>query len=425
MAREVKELQSGYISSNLQDILNTYKSINQSFIPNANRIHQVAIKGDLLTEMYLKADTLSRPEARKYNKDFAVSVNYLEKIVDAKTKIYTFDVTRTVANATEQALLDKLVAGAGLNTHMGNANQYFNASKSVLVELYLNRYGVLSVRPIPNSNFFVYSDDFIEPNLPTAYIKIIKSAKNSDGKTVDILHIYTDTEFMIVTTDSKVQRYIENIWGVAPFTYINKEAYELYPTLDMDSLQNVININAIETNAVVCTFYQGHPVRWIKNFDKKKSSIDINPDAILILNGVEGSDRTPEIGEMGSSLDPGKATALATHLLNNVLFKHDINPKDAVQTGSSGIALQLKDINMLENRKAQIEIFTPAEQELLYKMCIMHNVMVQEKLGGAKTPVGTFNINKDFAIEVEYQLPDAAAEVQNEDAPADDSAGVS
>jgi hypothetical protein len=406
--KEIKQLNSGYIFNSLEEILEEYKAL-KNFFKHNERLHRVN-NGDLLSIMEEEAMKFSTAQARKDNKDMAVAINYLQKIVEHKSQLYTFDIQRTAK--TSQDLVDKYVKLLDINTHMGNANNFYNASKSVMVELYQDRDNNINMRPIPNDRFFVFSDDIVEPNEPTAYIKIIKTCKLKEGskvRIVELLHIYTDLEFMAVYSDGTVLEYKENIYGVAPFVYINKEAYNLIPQASRDTLQNIIQVNSIFTNSNVCAYYQGHPIRFFKNIDKDLSNMNINPNDILVLNGREGSTLNPEIGELASSLDISKSIDLAAKILQETLFINDMKTSDVVVKAQSAISLNLKDNDMLENRKTQTVQFKPAEEELWETLAIMHDAIMDNMMAGEDTPVGRFGA--DFEIEVSFELPDTNAQV--------------
>lgn len=416
-------LTDGYIKTNLESILNEYKDLASFFTHNA-KIHRV-YNGDLLGIMEEEALKFNSAQPRKDNKDMAIAMNYLPKIVDHKSQLYTFEVERTSSN---QELVNEYIKLLQIDTHMGNANKFYNASKSVLLELYQNKKNNLQLRPLPNNRFFVWTDDVVEPNKPSAYIKIIDTIKvpgvrGGKPKEVDLLHIYTDGEFMSVTADGKlIQSYKKNKWGVAPFVYVNQEAYSLMPTVSRDTLQNIIQINNIMTNANVCSFYQSHPIRVITGMEPPPNgaSLSINPNDYLFLNAREGSTVNPTIDELASTLDVSKSIALAKEILEQTLYINDISAKDAVKSDASGISLQLQDTDIVENRKDQIEQFRPAEEELWEKIGIIHGKMVELKIAGAKTPVGRFNAG--FTVEVDFPLPDTNGEIKDANKPSGEPA---
>lgn len=407
------DLKPFFIKEHLEAILSDYKDLSNFFVHN-KKIHRV-YNGDLLGIMEEEALKFNSAQARKDNKDMAVAMNYLPKIIDHKSQLYTFEIDRQAA--TNQDLVEQYIKLLQIDTHMGNANKYYNASKSVLVEIYQDRKMNLKIRPLPNDRFFVWTNDPVEPNKPTAYIKVIDTIKiastkgGKPNKEVDLLHIYTDSEFMAVTScGTQIQSYKINDLGVAPFIYINQESYSLIPTASRDTLQNIIKVNEIMTNANVCSFYQSHPIRVITGMDAPPSNLSINPNDFLFLNAKEGSTVTPTVDELASTLDVSKSIALAKEILEQTLFINDISAKDAVKSNASGISLQLQDTDIVENRKDQIEQFRPAEEELWEKIGLIHNKLIELKRVGAKMPVGRFA--SDFSVEVDFPTPDTNAEIK-------------
>lgn len=403
---------TGEIKNELQGILKAFKGY-KSLLWTNYRLQKV-LNDDLLSIMEEEASKFTSTQARRDNKDMAISLNYLIKIVEHQSQLYTFEVDRK-ANK-DQDLVDQYKKLLSVDTHMHNGNKSYNGSKSVLVEIYQDRKNNLKLRPVTNDKFFVYSNDKFEPNRPTHYIKIMCMETIGEGinkKEVELLHIYTDNEFMEVLADGTIKSYIVNKYGVAPFVYVNKEMYKIMPTAGRDTLQTLIQLNSILTNAVVCSFYQGHPIRILKNVDQERSAISINPNDFVVLNSKEGSELSPELDELASSLDISKSLELYKQVLEHLLHINGIKPKDATTQGASGVAIQLKDNDILENRKDQIEQWRPAEEELWEKIALVHNAMIENKMAGPKTPAKKFS--KDFAVEVEFQLPDTNSQIQNDD----------
>lgn len=405
------QLTGGYILSNLDNILKGNTDYKGLFYHNS-KVFDV-LDDDFLCLMEEQASKFSTAMARKNNKDMALAVNYLKKIVDHKSQLYTFDVGRE-ANA-NQDLMEQYIKILNIDSVLNKGNSYYNATFSTLLEFYQDRTNQLKLRALPNKNFYVYSDDIVEPNNPTAYIKIIRTEERlvkGVKKEVELLHIWTDTEVMVVYSNKEVVSYTANPYGIAPFVYVTAQPHRLMPAVARDLLHNLVQINNIFTAGNVNNFWLANPLRWIKNVNKDELKIDINPNSFILLNAPDGSTTTPDIGEVSTSLDLNAAFEYAKNLLNEILYVNDIQAKDAVQgTPQSGVSIQLKDSDMVESRKLQIEQWRPAEEAVWSKLGIIHNAIIDKKLGGAKTPVGKFNDN--FEVIVDFELPDTNNQVQN------------
>lgn len=394
------------IKSELPNILKAFKS-HQGLLDHNFKLQRV-LNDDLLGVLEDEAIKFNSAQARRDNKNMAVSLNYLIKIVEHQSQLYTFEVKRTPNKNKE--LVDQYLKLLNLDTHLHNANKLFNGSKTVLVEIYQDRKNDLKVRPIANDKFFVYSNDIYEPNRPTHFIKVIGEYVNKENKADVLLHIYTDAEFMAVLASGEIiEDEQDNIFGVAPFVYVTKEVYKLMPTPARDCLQVIIQLCNLLTNALVSIYYQGHPVRILRNVDITSSKISINPDDYVILNSKENSELNPELTELESSLDVSQTLNIYESLLNHLLHINGLKAKDANTSHASGVALQLKDNDIIENRKDQIEQWRPADQEFWEKLALCHNAIMDKKIAGPKTPTGKFDA--DFTVETEFPLPDTNLEV--------------
>ncbi len=407
---EIKQ-ELSYLAKNKDEILKAYKAYG-SFFANSTKL-ETALNDDLLSLMEKEALKMSGKQAQQDNANMAVAINFFKKIIDHKSQIYTLDVKRTAPK--NQELVDKYSKLLSVNNVFKDGNKFDNASKSCLIEMYQDKKGNLNIRPIFNNKFFVWSDDTIEPHKPTVYVKVIKTIekKKRNSTEADVLHIYTDTEIMVLE-GTDIVKYIPNPFGVAPFVYVNAEQYKIMPTAKRDTLHNIIQVNNIFTNANVCSFYQGHPIRVLKNVDQEQSSIPINPNDFIVLNSRDGAQFQPELDELASSLDVSKSIALAKEILEQMLSTENINAKDAVQSGASGVSLQLKSTDIVEDKKAQIERWQAAEIEFWDKLAVIHNKLIELKQSGSRNPVGAFTIIPNEPIcEVEFPTPDTAGEMKD------------
>lgn len=427
MAKNInKDLTDGYIAQNLDSILEHYKKQAPFFSDNSKVFE--ALDDNYLSIVEETAYRFTSKTAQEDHKNMAIGINYIKKVTDHRTQLYTFTVTRK-ANS-NQDLVDAYVKLLNLDSVFTKANYYANATFSVITELYINREGLPCARAVPNKSFTVYSDDIIEPNRPTAFIKVIRTdiKETKDGKkAVDLLQIWTDSEVMLTYADKTVQYYKVNWYNIAPFTYITYQPHRLIPASARDDLHFVNQVNNIFTGGVVNNHWLSNPIRVLKNVDDTQLKISLNPNDFLILNGRDGSQFSPEIDELSSTIDLDKSFTFASNLLREWLYTKNIKNKDAVQgNAESGISIALKDSDMLEDRKLQIEQFRPGEEQFWLVFAKFINAMIDEGVAVAKMPTGRFDDN--FAVEVEFELPDTNSEVLNNqgeepvaDAPADNT----
>lgn len=414
MSQDIKNgLTSGYILSNLDKIIKGNTDYKTLFYHNC-RVFDV-LDDDFLSLMEEQAYKFSTKTARENNKDMALAVNYLKKIVEHKSQLYTFDVGRTPNQASAQTLMDQYKKIFNLDSILHKGNYYYNATFSTLLEFYQDRYNQLKLRAVPNKNFYVFSDDIVEPNNPTAYIKIIRTEERLVGsvkKEVELLQIWTDEEVMVCYTNKEIISYMANPYKTAPFVYVTAQPHRLMPAVARDLLHNLIQVNNIFTAGNVNNYWMANPLRWIKNANQESLKLNIAPNSYILLNPPDGSNLTPEIGEVASTLDLDKSFTYAKNLLTEILYTHDIQSKDAVTgTPQSGVSIQLKDSDLVENRKSQIEQWRPAEEALWSKLAVIHNAIIDQKLGSDKTPTGKFP--EGFAVAVDFEIPDTNNQVQD------------
>lgn len=397
------------LKENMKQIIEDIKESKEFFLHN-NKIFK-CLRGDQLSVLKEAFTKTEDPRARQDKVDLAVSLNYIQKIVNKLSMLYTFDVEREPSS--NQDLVDFYTKTLKINSNMQAANELYNGMKSVLIEIYQRKDKSLAIRPIPNDRFFVWSSDSIEPNIPEVYIKIQGMGKCLKGKeSVEIYTAYSETEWLKFNNKGEVIDEGENIFGILPFVYINKDKYDIKPTPAKDLLQNVIQLNSILTDASVANYYQSFPIRVIKNADMDNARINVNPNSVIVLEPKPGSQLSPEFTEVPSSLDTSKSINLAKTILQELLYTFDLSVDGAVSESQSGLALTIKNVDTLENRKRQIEYFIPAEEELWSKIALIHNNIVKRNDANPKTPLTTFDTN--FSMDIGFELPDTAVEQKNE-----------
>lgn len=403
------------LKDNYKDIIADIKNYDEDFKLNSDIFK--CMRGDQLSVLIKQFNSVESSLARQNKIDMAISLNYIQKIVSKLSQIYTFEVEREATS--NQDLVDYYEEALSINDVMQNANELFNGMKSTLVEIYQKKDNSLAIRPIPSDRFYVWSDDVLEPNLPTVFIKVIGFCKSmkTKGAKAELFFAYTDEEFLAFDSEGNIRNeYMQsngglNVYGVAPFVYINRDVYDLRPTPNKDLLQNVLQVNSILTDANVNNYFQSFPIRILKNVDLESSKIDINVNSVVVLNAKDGTANNPEFTELASSLDTAKSINLAKEILNQMLYTFDIAADGAITESQSGLALTIKASDTLDNRKKQIECFKPAEKELWNKIAKIHNNIVRRNVVGPKTPKTTFDAT--FEIAVSFELPSTEVEQKN------------
>lgn len=375
-------------------------------------------------EVYSK---MSTSQGKKDKEAMSIDVNYLKKIVNKLSQLYTFDVERTAS--TNQELFDYYAKTLRPNTKLQRGTELYNASKSTLMEIYADKKNNLNWRAIANDRYYLYTTDLVDDTTPEYVVKIIETKEykcEKSNKTIiaDLLFIYSDTEFLAIDTAGKIyDEYMPmngeeplgwvNVLGFLPFVHVNQDNDNLNPEEDIDTLNTLLQVNSILTDATVANYYQAFPIITATNVDEENANFSRNPNDILILNPPQGSDATPSINVIPSSLDTSKSTALAKQILEMVMDSKGlkVNSQNA-KSNISGFQEMINNSDTTEVRKIQIQDWEPAEEELWEKTAMYHNWLVKNKaaLLPRKMPKQLFS--EDFYVEVEFDNVDTNVEQQ-------------
>ena len=139
------------------------------------------------------------PQAFKEAKSRIAPINVLQRIIDKQSKIYQQNPVRHVEDGTDQdaELLDWYENEYKINATMNGSNEFFNMSKSSLIEPYVHE-GKPRLRVIPSDRYLPYSNDEIDPLNPTHIIVThgSQTVPDDDGghEVVRLYRVYTADE---------------------------------------------------------------------------------------------------------------------------------------------------------------------------------------------------------------------------------------
>lgn len=353
--------------------------------------------------------------------------NYYQKCVKKISGIYNFEVERTFSD--NQELFNWYIENMSPDLALAKNNEITNALGASLLEIYYKKGFGLKLRSIPMDRFWVWSDDPLDPNEPKVYVKLV----NDIGLTLEdkkrytsahCYYLYTDNEFMKVNCynksdggfDLKNGEVKENPLEFAPFVFISYDDYNLIPELDSSSMSLAIGPGFDLTNASVAGYFQAFPIRYIINGPEDlPSELSINPDDLVQLRSEEGSDQTPEFGELASSLDINKVLDLVKFKVEDFMYTKDCPVKKDAVADKSGLSLMIESADTLENKKRQINYYKVAEKELWNKIAKYHNWLIKNKLSELEDdyPRKAFE-DKRIKVKVDFQLPSVEAEQAKE-----------
>ena len=415
-------------------ILDVYKDIIEEINLNKDYFHTNStyfrVLSDQLAdvldeEIYSK---MSTPQGRADKQSMSWNANYNKKIVQKLSQIYTFEDSIERNPTSDQELVDYYMKALNPNTQLQRGTEYFNNSKSTLMHITHSKRDMMPRwNPIPNDRYWLYTTDPVDQTSPEYVVLIIKTIKYKDRnrwRTEDLLFIYSDTEFLAVDTGGKIHdQYMPkgndgqglgwvNTMGFLPFVHVNKDHWSLMPCADKDTLSSLLQVNSALTDALVANYYQAFPIITATGVDEN-ATFDRNPNSINILNAPQGSNVTPEIKVIPSSLDVMKTINMAGELLGMLMDTKGlkVNSQNA-KSNISGFQELINNADTTEVKKLQIQLWKPAEEELWQKTAQYHNYLVT-KMGAslpANFPKTTFS--NDFKMEVEFGNVDTNVEQQ-------------
>ena len=308
-------------------------------------------------------------------------INILTKLVDKLSRIYQENPVRSVPDGSDSdaELLKWYEQCFKINATMNQSNEFFNMSKSTLIEPYLYK-GKPKLRAVPNDRFIVWSNDVFNP-MEVTHVVILHSSTNVvDGRGREhnerIYIAYTDEEVLVFDQDGKLRpdKQIElnfneegvNPYGKIPFVYVNKSANFLMPIHDTDLLRMTLLIPLMLADLNVSAMYQCFSI--IFGIDIDAGDLVMAPNSFWSFNSDPASDKKPELGTIKPEVSIEEVLGLIqselAFWLNSKGIKAasvgTISPDNAM----SGIAKIIDEMDIAEDRKKQVDYFTGAEEDL-------------------------------------------------------------
>jgi hypothetical protein len=319
------------------------------------------------------------------------SINVLRKATDKLSKIYTEPPSRITNQKTDQEILESIEDVSGLNSIMHDATRLYNTQRAFAIEPYVDE-RKQKFRVLAAHQFLPYSDDPVNPNRMTAFIKFLGNENdapttmyNEAGKKiteenireVTILAVYTATEFMIIDTAGRIRYDLMekmgimetvNPFGRIPFVYRSKSTLQLIPYPNQEGYDISILIPKLLTDLNYAAQFQSHSIIWTKNTDL--SGQEINPDAVVNLGdqSLENGSGDPEIGTIDPKVDIENILRLIEYetsgYFSSIGIKVQTNGTLSNGRDASGLAKAIDEGDITDERKVQTEMFRTVEREL-------------------------------------------------------------
>ena len=325
-------------------------------------------EGELLPYVEKALRSQLSPQSFANMKHRLAPINILKKIIDKLSAIYQQPVTRRVLDGTDTdaQLLSWYEESFKINQVMNIGNEFFNLFKSTLIQPYLDKMNVPKLRAIPSHQFWVFSDDRIEPTKPTGVVVFMGEDKH--GK---IYHAYTDDEMLIVDDKGEPKAQMMNEYcldgsnkiGKIPFVYVNRSMNLLHPKNDADILKLTLLASILVSDMNYISMFSAFSV--LVGFNVKDEGLKFSPNALWTISQVD-PDLKPEIQTLKNEGDIAALIEMIKFELQ--LWMSSKGLKASSLSGDdqsiSGIAKMIDNIDTTDERKKQVEFFVNCEKEL-------------------------------------------------------------
>jgi len=380
------------------------------------------LEGELLNyvNVALKKQLLS-DNAYESAREGISPINIIKKFRDKLTKLYAANVVRKALvngklSKADQDIVDWYVDNLNLNKHFNNFNGFLNTTKTGFIEPYLTKENDPKLRTIPSHQFLVYSDDPVEPNRPTIFIKIMGKRtfeKNGKKKDLDVYFLYSADEFLAINSDGDILKEFTqqnkgvNVYGTLPGVYGNTSDYLLMPKPDTDLLQIGTLIPLMFTFGNDALKYMSYSILY--GIDIDAENLERNPNVFWVFKS--DPEKKPKIGQIKPEVDVSKIIENIMVQLDAWLETKGIKPSNAgnlrADNNLSGASLLIKEMDTTQALKDQIPLMAEAENNFWKMMAKVHNYWVSS---GIVRGLGIMNEN--ISVKVEYELPRA---IESED----------
>lgn len=353
-------------------------------------------EGELLAfvEAHFKKEFSSRDSVEQVMPRIA-PINFLTQIIDKLSKIYQDGVKRTVidGNESDEELLRWYEKVMQMNSVMNVGNEYFNTFKSNLNQIFIsNRKPKL--RAIPNDRFMVYSNNKIDPLIPTHIIMPMGQKQKPDQRyknkyrSVDEYVVWTDTEAYLLDSEGVTEPFLDsgdfsNPLGLDIFMYVNKSSVFIQPPIDSDTFRMTVLLAVLISDMNYAAKFQTFSLMY--GIDIDDQNIEWKPNGIMLFKSDPESDKPPQLGQISPQAKIDQMIKLITTELSLWLRSKNIKSSAIgdlnADNAASGIAKIVDEADTSDARKKQVEFYKAAEGDF-WKALInnVHPLWVNEQL---------------------------------------------
>ena len=302
-------------------------------------------------------------------------INVLTRIIEKKSKIYASGVTREAVGGSEidSDILNYFSDAMRPNIVFSRSNAYFNLFKNALIQPYLRSNGLPAMRVIPSDRFIPFSEDGIDPEIPTGFIICLGSYKGNNRRVKGALAfvainstdlVYFTEKAEDITPEFSVEGYEHDI-GAVPYVYVNRDAEDIMPTQESDMLAMTLLIPVILTDINYSHMFQSFSI--IYGIDLTDQGMKWGPNSFWSFKSNPAAESKPSIGTLQPQADINAGLQLVANQFALWLNTKGIKPGAVGEVNGqnfvSGISKIMDEMDTSEDRNEQIPYFVDAEKE--------------------------------------------------------------
>lgn len=341
-------------------------------------------------------------------------INLLRRLVEKLAKLYNKPPMRTITPDTEQnkALLDMYVQSFNMNNVGMAANEFFNLFKNSVLEPYQDNKNQPRLRTVPSDRAFAISVDPVDPMRMTHFVKVMGKKKIA-GKEVLCLYVYTDEEFLVISSDGEVLDPVmlqldsdgSNPFGIIPFPYAVKSMHSLNPPIDTDTLSMTKLFPVLMADLNYATMFQCFSIMY--GIDIDEENLVMGPNVFWRFKKDPTATGEPKVGIIKPEVDTDKVIQLIQTELAMWLQSKNIRPGSVGQLSSenfsSGISKMVDEMDTVEERQKQVAHFKKLEEDL-WDM-VINNIHPIWMRSDGYPMASAFAPGSKVTVEFQEQLP--------------------
>jgi hypothetical protein len=393
-------------------------AINKDFVKKAYAAHKEVLAhnhtlydiwdGNLM--QYILADLALQFSPKAFNqiKNRIIPINVLKRIVDKLSKVYGEAPDRKGKDESSKKAISYYEKALDINTVMGESCAFFNLFKNTTVEPFIHK-GKPKLRSVSSDKSVWLSDDAVDPTSPTHWVKVM----GKHDQLGDILYVYTDKEFVIMTESGEeleeqmaaIGNQGVNEYGAIPAIYINRSRHSICPTPDTSLLTMTKQIPILLSDLDFAIMYQSFSILY--GIDIDLANVEFSPNAIWDLKSSNNSDKTPQLGTIKPTVDITETMKFILDVFG--LWMQTMNIRAAASgaghdTLASGFSKVVDELDTSSERTAQVPYFKDAEKRL-WNLIANHMQPVWLRVQGFE-PEARLPENVDVEADFPEQKPD-------------------